>query len=583
MRTLSHSTAAKPTAISGPSGGLLQRKCACDGPLEASGNCGKCRQRRLDTQRNAFVSASDLVPSLEHEVLRAPGQPLDDETRSFGKWGGHDLSQVPLRTGGNVAGWGRAVVRYVAVPDSNRRVSFNLAAEGHPQLPANTPAWAEDGRIYIGPAGTWMPPVELCRVLRHEAFHSMQQQTAPRDESAAARLHAEILGSRFERGVQVPTARDLMSPVPRLLGYPPQPRSPWDRVWIGKSGLVGEVTAEGVAVRIFVPYGDIGIEGRQGYRSYECGEHHSSLESLVNKMKDVALKTAWLNEKIPAGARAQRVALVAIHGGSAASAYRMANGHGMILLSADEFGRGAWQETIAHEGAHAIFEYHSVHLDPATRTPDPLALRIADLYVKLGETKRVAEPSAKFDPANPPALEILEGPAERPTERPAGILMVMDTLWAGSGGHPWDSVDEFFASAYAGFLQEPEPLRQIINHYQKADPKIGPLATELLELLERVGDPNSLSKVQPPADATPGESALKAITPVLDFSDKDGYLGWLIDPSKMRGPERIDCSIPHQSSSQEDSPPLEVREIVGPPQEPIENLLNRVTAPQTEP
>ena len=63
--------------------------------------------------------------------------------------------------------------------------------------------------------------------------------------------------------------------------------------------------------------------------------------------------------------------------------------------------------------------------------------------------------------------------------------MVLDTLWGTPGGHPWDSADEFLASALAGFIQQPERLRLIIAHYQAADERIGPLAKELLRTPRR--------------------------------------------------------------------------------------------------
>jgi len=46
--------------------------------------------------------------------------------------------------------------------------------------------------------------------------------------------------------------------------------------------------------------------------------------------------------------------------------------------------------------------------------------------------------------------------------------MVMDELWTGGGGHPWDTVDEFFASAH-GAYQQKSLFEKIVAHYGKAD------------------------------------------------------------------------------------------------------------------
>ncbi|MGC2215001.1 MAG: DUF4157 domain-containing protein [Silvibacterium sp.] len=90
-------------ALSAPSGSshppALRRKCAC------GGTCDKCKDERNKTlQRKSAQTVTDTITSVEappivHQVLRSPGQPLDDETRSFMESRfGYDFSQVRVHT-----------------------------------------------------------------------------------------------------------------------------------------------------------------------------------------------------------------------------------------------------------------------------------------------------------------------------------------------------------------------------------------------------------------------------------------------------------------------------------------------------
>lgn len=68
--------------------GLLQRKCSCGATPGPSGECAECRKRRVAIQRstpdgNRESAVCSSVPSIVHDVLRSPGQPLDPETRAF--------------------------------------------------------------------------------------------------------------------------------------------------------------------------------------------------------------------------------------------------------------------------------------------------------------------------------------------------------------------------------------------------------------------------------------------------------------------------------------------------------------------
>jgi hypothetical protein len=72
------------TRVSPGASGLLQRKCAC-GNHATGGECQQCKKKRLDLQRYAAAGESESyeVPSIVHEVLYTPGQPLDLATRDL--------------------------------------------------------------------------------------------------------------------------------------------------------------------------------------------------------------------------------------------------------------------------------------------------------------------------------------------------------------------------------------------------------------------------------------------------------------------------------------------------------------------
>jgi hypothetical protein len=173
-------------------------------------------------------------------------------------------------------------------------------------------------------------------------------------------------------------------------------------MWIGDDpvdpGLIGEVVESQVTVRAFSRYKDLGVSSTKqmtAYQAYACGTHQTAaITALVKKMKEVADATADANAKLPTGA-AQRIALVAV-GGSNTSC-RTYQGKGLLVLSQKDFD-GAFADTMAHEGAHGIFEFHATAGGgkAGARVPDPLALRVADLFT-LGTMPMSSSPAHTGD------------------------------------------------------------------------------------------------------------------------------------------------------------------------------------------
>jgi Domain of unknown function (DUF4157) len=78
-------------ALSGP---VLRRVCSCGMAAGSSGQCDECKKKKL--QRRAASAGNSLtVPSIVHDVLNSPGQPLDSATRSFMEPRfGHDFGRI---------------------------------------------------------------------------------------------------------------------------------------------------------------------------------------------------------------------------------------------------------------------------------------------------------------------------------------------------------------------------------------------------------------------------------------------------------------------------------------------------------
>jgi hypothetical protein len=93
--------------------GLLQRACSCgQHTVNTSGECEECKKKSEGTLQRAAVNYAPTqeVPSIVHEVLRSPGQPLDGATRAFMEPRfGHDFSRVRVHTDAKAAESAQAV------------------------------------------------------------------------------------------------------------------------------------------------------------------------------------------------------------------------------------------------------------------------------------------------------------------------------------------------------------------------------------------------------------------------------------------------------------------------------------------
>jgi hypothetical protein len=133
--------------------GFLQRKCACGSMASLSGECTECTNKRLQRSPIAAVrertEGKEIVPSIVHEALRSPGQPLDAGTRSFLEPRfGHDFSRVRIHTDAKAADSVQAV----------NALAYTV------------------GRDVVFARGHYAPhTAEGRRILAHELTHVLQQ------------------------------------------------------------------------------------------------------------------------------------------------------------------------------------------------------------------------------------------------------------------------------------------------------------------------------------------------------------------------------------------------------------------------
>ena len=138
---------ARTSALSG----VLRRKCACGDTPGPTGECEQCRKKRLALQRQAASAGPATAPSIVHDVLASPGQPLDASTRTFMEPRfGHSFAGVRVHTDARAAESAAAVGALAYTVGSDVAFGAGRYAPG-----------SEDGR----------------RLLAHELAHVVQQRS----------------------------------------------------------------------------------------------------------------------------------------------------------------------------------------------------------------------------------------------------------------------------------------------------------------------------------------------------------------------------------------------------------------------
>jgi hypothetical protein len=197
-----------PQASSGKQAksGLLQRQCACGGAAGLDEKCGECQQKEMGVQRLTDGTGSPAVaPTIVHEVLRSPGQPLDAATRAdLEPRFGHDFSKVRIHSDSRAAASARAVAAH---------------------------AYTVGSDLVFG-ASRYSPRTESGRkLLAHELTHVVQQGGSP---GRGGTLAVGPTGDAYERQADA-VANEIASQTARASGTESAVR--------GRDGLPGSLGA----------------------------------------------------------------------------------------------------------------------------------------------------------------------------------------------------------------------------------------------------------------------------------------------------------------------------------------------------
>jgi hypothetical protein len=135
-------------------GFTLNRKCACGGSSETAGACEECRKKHetIVQRRAASANAHGMAPTVVHDTLNSPGQPLAYRERAFFEpQFGHDFGRIRIHNDSRASASAQAV----------EALAYTV------------------GRDIVFREGQYRPDTFAGRVLlAHELVHTIQQSTA---------------------------------------------------------------------------------------------------------------------------------------------------------------------------------------------------------------------------------------------------------------------------------------------------------------------------------------------------------------------------------------------------------------------
>ena len=169
-RETARATASEPTL---QLSGVLQRKCDCGHHTVAGGGCSECEKKKGMLQRRTSSSeAIREVPPIVHDVLRSPGQPLDESMRAFMEPRfSHDFSRVRVHTDARAAESAQAV----------NALAYTVGTHVVFQ-PAHYETATSDGR----------------KLIAHELAHVVQQHDAPGELAFGSRVSQPVDAAETE-------------------------------------------------------------------------------------------------------------------------------------------------------------------------------------------------------------------------------------------------------------------------------------------------------------------------------------------------------------------------------------------------
>jgi hypothetical protein len=472
------------------SNAVLQRTCACGRHTPTDGECEEVKGRKGALQRAAITpSPMHDVPSIVHDVLRSPGQPLDAATRAFmGSRFQYDFSRVRIHTDMRAARSARAV---------------------------SALAYAV-GRDVVFGTGRYAPQCEPGRrLIAHELAHVVQQDnhSSMRVASSSPNGPAEQEASQNAGLLVSGRPRVVVSSGPALFRQPAK----------GQSAPASQGPKRLYEYRyrghLITKYSLRGID-------FLVGVHESMISNIEGNLDAIGAAIVAGNALISDTALQVKTCIIA----PTTTRYATYQDKPVLVLDPPN----ANNETATHEIGHAVFEQYSRTSGEAKSPTKGVAVAIADIFLRLAGTKSVQE-NERDERGNP-----------RQAEHPAGLWIADPSQWSKTleTEHPWQDADEFFASARKAYLLDPKGFRAAIDKFGELDSAVKPPARELLAFLSQLAarkipkTPRTLSK-----DATAHIAGVTKPTKVEATlsSPVREVLKWTVDPttippSKPAGP-----------------------------------------------
>jgi len=434
---------------------LIQRKpiCPCDGGCPC---CARVIQPKLTIgqpndkyEQEADRVADQVMRMPEPKVQRqaVPEEELEDEEeeniQAKGKTGNTPTVIPQIAANINaLRGSGQSVPESVraffeprfGVDFSGVRVHTDSnAVQMNRELKAQ--AFTHGRDIYFGTGKYNLGTTSGKRLLAHELTHVVQQ-----NKTLCGRT---LLTTLAALGIQ---------------------RTPYSQKITRRKGTLFEKTVNGIQVRFFLYTGEIGKES-------QILSQLSTVTSQIKKMNRMMAEPAYKVHQL-------FIWTAAITG------FRIVLGKPVLYIDTQSLIKKGL-ESVTHEMGHAVaYSYIQGYKPTSGRKKRKLAPKnviemIADVFLQLRKTTK---------------KKLLDlGVKDRTTKSlvvPVGLFMVDPWNWCSlpkskcKTEHPWDGFDEFFASAFSGYLLNVKGLRISISKYEKMDAKIKPWGRKLLLLLK---------------------------------------------------------------------------------------------------
>jgi outer membrane protein OmpA-like peptidoglycan-associated protein len=336
----------------------------------------------------------------------------------------------------------------------------------------------------------------------------------------------------------------------------------------GKKGTVFQTTSNGIRVRFFLTHAELGKEPA-------IARGLAPMTAQIKKMNALLADQAYAVTQL-------------LIWTAATTGFRLILGTPTVYVDSDYAARGDIG-SVAHEMGHAVTHSYLQTSAAKAGTKEGERLRamvqgIAEVYLALGTTK---DEKLKDLGVTQPDL------AEESVA--VGHFMVDPMSWskATEPEHPWQNYDEFFASAFEGFLLNRKGLEGSIARFSKKDAKVAAPAKQLMGLLEQFRAASSGKPPRAPKDtkSVEAEIARAGAVPAVEKTPEGGYrypeviskrpggsvpeapvrapLLYLIDPDVLAGEEATLRRSPAGDEGPAVAPPI-VHEVLATAGRPLD-------------